>query len=326
MTLPADLLVCSYDDTLSAALADRTPAQVVIDLGASELTDRDILALSAQHRAWRAAGWSTAYAASRSSTRGAVVVALHRAGDHDTTVSPSVAQAAASLDQGQRRLQDALNRLGVTNVIPTARASTWQTRSLAAGFNWLGSLQNGYKTPFIETMLRTYGVSAMPQLAPALQGALDALTEAHGERHAQAVVAFAALGNGCPFCSYGHLYAADLLHFEETGTLCPISPEAMLEARGWLDAEITGWITTSLTGPIWGPIAATVLRQRELRGGAAARSPMDETLLQVTAAWQLISECSLQHEITNAPPLHPRMARARRLQRAYRAARAARAA
>jgi len=313
--------VLPYNAALPSRLAAEAPGRLVLDLGETLLSTEAIARLSAQHRGWRAAGWVLSYAAGRSVTRGALVVALHQAGDTDTVVVASVAQAAAALSAGQRRLPDALDGLSVVGVSPSARPSTWQTRTLAVGFNWVSSLQRGYKTPFLETMLRTYGVDGMPQLGPALESVLAELDATEGELCAQVLASFASLGKGCPFCAYGHLYAADLLHFEATGELCPIDPAEMPEARAWVDDEVRAWATARLTGPVWGPIAPKVARLQALHCGAVVPSASDALLQRLLWTWTLISECSLQTPISSAPPLHPRMARARRLQRAYRAAR-----
>lgn len=317
----SSVAVHAYSEHLPAVVAGLEPGQLIVDFGTSALEPAAIAVLSQQHREWRTAGWSIAYVAACSATRGALVVALSQAADHETVVATSIPQATVALEQHQRRLADALLRLGVRDVELAARPSTLTTRTMATSFGWLSSLQLGYKTPFIETMLRLYGVSAMPQLGPALQRGLDELTAEKGPLHAQAVAAFAALGNGCPFCSYGHLYAADLLYFEQTGELCPIDPAELAAARARSDAEVMAWIASEMTGPVWSPVAEAALRLHALREGSAPTGDMDELLLRLLASWTLINECSLQVQLGTVPPLHPRMARARRLQRAYRTAR-----
>jgi hypothetical protein len=293
------------------------PSVLVLDFGEQLLHSQHTDQLSLQHRSWRTQGHTIAYAAQRAATRGACVIAMHRAGDLSGLVVVSPEQAVTDLLDGEQRLTRALHDLQIEGVSPSTQAPTIALRATAMGYGWMGRLVQGYHTPFITSLLQTYGIQGMSVLGPILESTMADLNVEAGECGGHLLAGLAAMGNGCLFCAYGHIYAANLLFFEETGSLGPLDEKELAQLVTMTDPTLSALLLERLDSSPWEALRPRVQRLFALRMGAPA-TPADQTLRLAIAAWSLITECSLQTSIHLAPPLHSRMARARRLQRAYR--------
>jgi len=294
----------------------------LIDLRDLLLTGEDASNLVELHARWFGRDAHVHYVASRPSTRGSCVVAAHSAGDGVCQVASNVPGARAAIESGLGRIAPGLQHFVGDRIKPRFGRPATGYRWISAPMDWMGRLQNGYTVPFIANVLSTYGFAGLTTLFPLLAEAEAEVNRRYGELSGRIVTSFSTLGNGCTFCLYGHLFAANLVYFEESGQLGPISETATAELGQMTDAEVGPFIEARLSDTDWALAVPTLKRVLALRAGGAPQDDEDVFLQEVLLAWSLINECSLQAPIDEAPPFDPRLARNRRLQRAYREARA----
>ena len=310
------------DEAISSLDAELQGDSVyLVDLGDTLLSSRQATARVACHARWVQQGLQVHYVATRPATRGSCVVAAHSAGDGGCHVAATLAGAKRAILSGQGRIDADLAYFVGDQIAPEFGAPSAAQRLLSTPMDWMGRLQQGYTVPFVANILSTYGFKGLTTLFPLLEQAEQNINERYGRQQGHFMTAFLTLGNGCAFCMYGHLFAANLLLFEETGALGPVS-ELETEAIGQMnDGEVGDFLEERLTGGPWAPLLPSLTRIRHLRAGAEPADEDDATLLHSLRAWALINECSLQAPMSQAPPFHPKLARNRRLQRAYRQAR-----
>jgi hypothetical protein len=299
------------------------PGPILVDLEDRVLDKGDIDRFARLHAAWRAAGYLVTYRATVPATRGLCVAAMHRAGDLDGRAIGDLLPVSSRGEPGAGRVRTALDTLKV-EAQPSVRPSTLVTRAAAAAAGLVQDIQVGYREPFLEHIFRTFAIAGATAVGNAVEASVAALTTRWGERTAWILVAFSSQGRGCPHCSFGFMYAANLMHFRDTQTLGPIDEREMVLSLAWTDAETRRWVQERLASGPWADALAPLEQLWALRDGAAATSDDDRLLVHILAAWTLVTECSLQVRIGEVPPLHPRLVRDRRLQRDYRAARSAR--
>lgn len=86
-------------------------------------------------------------------------------------------------------------------------------------------LMEGYALPFTDDVVRSFGVRGAVLELFRYNRVKDALAARYGERDAHLLLGFAALWNGCGYCSVGHVFASNLLRFREQGLLFPIDQD-----------------------------------------------------------------------------------------------------
>ncbi|MGC6494565.1 MAG: hypothetical protein ACON5B_17145 [Myxococcota bacterium] len=296
-------------------------AAVVVDMGDRSLSAQELQQVFTFHTSRVLNGQAVHYAARRPATRGSLIVAAHRAGDATCIVVASPSSAVRAVEAHAHRLQDALLVFDQPDIQPNLSAPTTGHQFLGNAFDWMGRLQHGYSVPFIAQVLSTFGMKGMFGLFPLLQDAETAINGHYGETLGHVVTAMTAMGNGCVYCSFGHLYTANLLQFQETKTLGPLSEQETEAFTQLSDGALLSLVRQRLTATHWESAIPTIDRVYELRSGDAAVTPEDQLLSRSIHAWALITECSLHVPMDTAPPFDPRLARNRRLQRDYRAAR-----
>ena len=310
------------DEALSVLKARVDPQCVhLIDLGDTLLSSEGAVSLVALHAQWFQQGSQVHYVATRPATRGCCIVAAHRAGDGGCHVAPTVAGAKRAILSGLGRIDTELAHFVGDQITPSFGPPSLGHQLASLPMDWIGSLQQGFKVPFVANILSTFGIKGLTTLFPLLEASEKAITKSYGDEKGHFMTAFLTLGNGCSFCMYGHLYAANLLLFEETDSLSPISESETERLAQMTDREVADFLEERLTGHTWAPLLPSLHRIRALRAGVKPVGDEDAMLSQSLQAWALINECSLQTPMTQAPPLNPRLARNRRLQRAYRSAR-----
>ncbi|MBO84063.1 MAG: hypothetical protein CL927_01795 [Deltaproteobacteria bacterium] len=298
----------------------------LVNFGNMLLTAAETAALLALHAQWFQQGAQVHYVATRPATRGCCVVAAHSAGDGSCHVASNLAGAKEVILSGVGRVEAELDYFVGDQIVPSFGPPSLGHRLVAMPMDWMGSLQQGFTVPFLANILSTFGIKGLTTLFPMLDAAEKAICKSYGEHQGHLITAFLTLGNGCSFCMYGHLYAANLLLFEETNALGPIG-ESETERLGQMtDTEVEAFLEERLAKTAWAPLLPCLHRIRALRAGADPVGTEDDMLSHSLRAWTLINECSLQTPLTQAPPFNPRMARNRRLQRAYRSARRSTAA
>jgi hypothetical protein len=312
----------------SVALLSGLDAQIapdtvhLVDLRDVLLTGTDAGILVDLHARWCERQARVHYVASRPITRGSCVVAAHSAGDGICQVATNVEGAKSAIESGLGRIAPGLKHFVGDRIEPRFGSPAAGHRWISTPMDWMGRLQNGYSVPFIANVLSTFGFAGLTTLFPLLAEAEAEVNRRYGPLHGRIVTSFSTLGNGCTFCLYGHLFAANLVYFEASGRVGPID-ESATEALGQMtDAELGPFVEARLAATDWAPALPTVRRVLALRAGEAPQDDEDVFLHEVLLAWSLINECSLQAPFSEAPPFDPRLARNRRLQRDYREARA----
>jgi hypothetical protein len=298
----------------------------LIDLQDTLFSGRDVESLVELHAQWFQQGAHVHYVATRPVTRGSCVVAAHSVGDGGCHVAANLAGAKQAILSGHGRVDAELKYFVGDQIVPRFGPPGVGHHLLAKPMDWIGNLQQGYTVPFVANILSTFGVKGLTTLFPLLEAAEKAIGHHYGEKEGHLVTAFLTLGNGCAFCMYGHLYAANLLLFEENNTLGPICERETERLGQMTDTEVGHFLEEHVTDSPWASLLPTLRRIRELRAGKPPTGDEDTMLTHSLQAWALINECSLQTPVNTAPPLNQRIARNRRLQKSYREARRADAA
>src|SRR5690606_5840876 len=133
-----------------------------------------------------------------------------------------------------------------------------------------------------------------------------------------------AFWSDCMYCASGHLLAANLLYFESTRSLLPISED---EPQRWReDTRDNALIDMEerLAGVDLDALAEIVALQGRIKLGRVTADPADPPtggIAQAEGAWPMINACPRARENARVPPLRPRLSRDRQLSDAYRRAR-----
>jgi hypothetical protein len=196
-----------------------------------------------------------------------------------------------------------------------------RTQRLVAGaMNVLTRRTQGYSVDFLPEVIRTHGLRGMVKFMGAVGKASGQFLSHYSERDAQALIAFAALWNGCAFCSRGHMLAANLYHFRDTGELFPIGETDVARLQRMTDPDALAAIREKL-GPGCAPLLALVERQYALKSGTAeGTTPDDDWLRGAIAIWDWLNECTIVSNLDRVDPLAP-IARDHGLRDRYDAAR-----
>jgi len=202
---------------------------------------------------------------------------------------------------------------------PATLAQQW-TAKLAN----LGSrLSEGYEVAFMEEMVRTYGVVRLARHGLTLNAILVDLEARYGPVDSQLLLGFASFWEGCTYCSRGHVLAANLFHFRDTGELLDLQAADVLTLRRHPDEQILEELRGRFAGrpALW----AAVQRQHQLLTGRGGDPQPDDPILEATlcmASW--LAECTivLVDSDTLPPALHRDVASDHELLDAYRRARA----
>ena len=183
---------------------------------------------------------------------------------------------------------------------------TLPERWLLAASNYFYARSNGYRVPFSGELIRTVGWAKTGEFSRRSEGILKNAVSLFGERDTQVLSSMAALWNGCPFCSVGHMLAANLLHLRDTEQLFAIPESAVVEWRRLRDEEILADVATRL-GSSEERLSRRVRRGFELYAdpNAPLRDDEDHALDAMRRLWAIVSECSVHFEISpeDIPPL-----------------------
>ncbi len=154
-------------------------------------------------------------------------------------------------------------------------------------------LHTGYSTVFMAELIRTFGVSNALQVMGGMGRAQAALEKHHSLMIAQLSLGVAGLWNGCRFCGCGHLLAANLLYFRETGKLYPIDERIVLELEKMDFPSVRARIAELLSAPEHQKEAAALDRLMAIQLGApVADDEKDRALKLGIDVWAIVNECS----------------------------------
>lgn len=193
-------------------------------------------------------------------------------------------------------------------------------------------LTYGSEIAFAEELVGYHGIFGYIAYARATYPIWFQLADFFTERDANLVASFASFWNGCDYCAYGHLYAYNLMYFQETGQLFPVDEQEVLELLSLRDTQIIETLKGRLAAPEHARAREFLERQYELKlGKAVATTKTDEMLNKSLAYYDWVNECSIMSDAP-APPLGTvgrnkalmkRYAEARSPERARRAAESA---
>jgi len=144
---------------------------------------------------------------------------------------------------------------------------------------------------FNETLVRGVGIKGYFGWADAAGKALAALTAKYGSAHAQYVIGWSAMLNGCAWCGVGHIRAGNIILFKEKGVLFPIDDAEILELQRKTDREIAA-VAHERLSTSYPDILALLERVHVLKRGEPAGAD-DTAIVLGIAAWDWVNECSI---------------------------------
>ena len=304
--------------------AGAPPPALLIDLTRLDKVDFSLRPrLVDVHIALKAKAGRSVYLAFKPVLRGLALWILHLAGDQKGSVAGTERQARAWLASTEGRVASFFDALGKPRL--TLRADdgplpplSMRERAVSRIGGFFTRISQGYWLAFLEELIRTFGVEGLQQIGEQNEEILAALGERWDAETAQLVVGMGALWNGCSYCGAGHIYAANLLHFQRTGDLLPFDERDVPRLQQWTDSAILEELLARFSGPL-DAVGALVRRQFDLKiNGAEPEDDADALLLRACAAWDIVNECSIVIDLDEVPPLNPAMAKNRALQRRYR--------
>lgn len=257
-----------------------------------------------------------AWIASSARWRGIALWVLHVAEDeHGRTVVDDEGAHLWLAGQDGRRTPF-LAAAGAVGPRPLEAPSLWlQLRTRAMAFS--GWLFEGYEVPFIEELVRTYGLRRIAAWGSRMGRVREDVHRRWGHRDGQTLIAFAAFWEGCTVCSRGHLYAANLLRFREDGSLFPLHHTQLRALQARPDAEVLAWLEEHLA-PTHPGLLATLQRLYALRAAHALPESADDHLLHdILEAWGIMADCSVTVDPDDVPALHAAVTRDTALQQRY---------
>lgn len=164
----------------------------------------------------------------------------------------------------------------------------------------------GYTIPFLEEMLRHYSVAEVFRIFGACTKIANALTHRYGPRDANVLIGFAAVWNGCRFCSRGHIWAANLYHLRDTGELFPLDDADVHAMQRMPDEELLSKTLGLLQDSQYARLRQLLQRQYHLkRGEAVGSTDEDDFLRAAIAAWDWMVECTIVVDDTGDVPADP---------------------
>ena len=170
----------------------------------------------------------------------------------------------------------------------------------------MNKIVDGYDPVFVADMLDLLGVKGVGAWGTKLQAVAEELDETFGPFEGQLVISFAAMFNGCRVCSVGHMYVANLHHFEETGELFVIDEREVYELQVLSDEELLAVAADRMAAPQYERARKLIARLHALKyGGEAIVNPEDELLAGAIAAWDLLTECSILSDIEDPAQIDP---------------------
>lgn len=197
---------------------------------------------------------------------------------------------------------------------------TWYEKAFIKTTRALAGVSIGYYVNFDEELVRQHGITGFLKWGRTTQAMFEEITAKLGTEEAHLVAAFASFFNGCDYCSWGHLFALNLLHLERTGKLYPIDEVEVLELMRTGDTAVMQELERRLA-PEFPEHLRLLLRQHQLRTlESGPVSEEDRVLVRSITLFEWVNECSI---VVNAPaPPMDRIAKKKALLARYEALRA----
>ena len=170
----------------------------------------------------------------------------------------------------------------------------------------MSKLTQGYDPIFLGEMVELLGVRGVAAWGEKLQAIAEIADERYGFFEAQLLVSFSAMFNGCRICSVGHMFGANLDHFDRTGELFPIDELEVYDLQALSDEAVLTTVDERLSDARYDEVRARIHRMFALKyGAAAAENDDDEVLLGLIAVWELLSECTIVTSVSDPAEIDP---------------------
>jgi len=185
-------------------------------------------------------------------------------------------------------------------------------------------LVTGVPNPFVEELVRRSGFRAILTFLVVATKVSRSLDKRYGLVLSNVVTGFVGMWNGCRHCGVGHIYAANLVHFDETGELYPIAEvDVPLLEEMTYEASMAR-VRELLAGEAFAEHLRVLERLYALRSGAEPRGEEDRLLALALACWAWMNDCSVpvtyDMQVKVVPAIMDKRRRARVVDR-YRAKR-----
>ena len=201
------------------------------------------------------------------------------------------------------------------------RLPAWK-RGLLTVMGWMAALTEGYNPVWSSEIFATYSFRQAFRYTSRIFKVLGKMDKEFGEVATQFLAAMSATWNGCSYCSVGHLYAANLIYFKETGKLLPVSEASVPALRRLRDSDLRDTLNTLLDVPGLESLRHLVARHGELRfDGVVPENDRDRLMVACHASWDWLNECTIVFDQGHVPPLNA-IGRQKALLAAYHDARA----
>lgn len=165
----------------------------------------------------------------------------------------------------------------------------------------------GHPVPYLsEEVVRRLGMRGIMKM-PSIAKTIKACMKQFEPRDAQMLIGFAALWDGCLFCSRGHVLAANLYQLQHHDSVLPIGEAEVLQLRELEDHEAMARIEELLKDAQYDRLRFLLRRQFDLRMGLVDQETADDLHIVLTLhAWDWVTECSIVLGIEiDVPPLAP---------------------
>lgn len=173
------------------------------------------------------------------------------------------------------------------------RSLTFGERMLLKLMNSGNRAQLGFNHPFLESVVRASGFRGTIAFMRDVGGTVAELEKHYGLLVANLIMAFAGLWNGCPYCSVGHFYAANLLFFKSTGRLYPIAESDVPELQVMTYDQSMERTRQLLSSEELAEHFRIIERLFQLYTAAEIKTEEDRLLTAALASWGWLNECSV---------------------------------
>lgn len=199
----------------------------------------------------------------------------------------------------------------------------WYTGMMRA----MTKLQRGYESPgaLYDMLIERYGLLGLMKWGARVDANVAASSAALGEAATQFHMALAGMFYGCTFCSRGHLYAANLYYFRDTGQLFPISEHDIVPLMDKRDSEIIAYLDEVLAAsPEVSEFVVNAKRQLALaHDEVEPETDVDGHLAALNGSWDWITYCTVPVGYVEEVTPQAKIARDKALIARYQAARTA---
>lgn len=183
---------------------------------------------------------------------------------------------------------------------------TWYQKAFIKTSRVFAGMSIGYYVDFDEELVRQHGIKGLITWGKSTRDAFDEIVASLGVERAHLVAAFASFFNGCDYCSWGHIFALNLLYLERTGKLYPLDETEVLDLMKQGDTLVFEELRARLSGnPEYAEDLRLLERQHALRTlSEGPASDEDRILMRSITLFEWVNECSI---VVNAPapPMDP---------------------